>query len=144
MPFYPFELEEQSLCYSSLCSDLFTRQENPGVSVSKILLGFIWKPGRTLRGLPRYKSPSVIPISCPQNKRLQSPGPSPSSKEQTQAVRDQDNGTTELLKVKVLVTQSCLTLFHPMGCSPPGSSVHGIFQARILKRVAIHFSRGSS
>ena len=70
MPFYPFELEEQSLCYSSLCSDLFTRQENPGVSVSKILLGFIWKPGRTLRGLPRYKSPSVIPISCPQNKRL--------------------------------------------------------------------------
>ena len=31
----------------------------------------------------------------------------------------------------VLVTQSCLTLCYPMDCSPPGSSVHGIYQARI-------------
>ena len=42
----------------------------------------------------------------------------------------------------VLVAQSCLTL--SMDCSPPGSSVHEIFQARILERVAISFSRGSS
>ena len=35
-------------------------------------------------------------------------------------------------------------LCNPMGCSPPGSSVHGIFQARILEWVAIPFSRGSS
>ena len=35
-----------------------------------------------------------------------------------------------------LVTQSCLTLCHPMDCSPPGSSVHGILQARILEWVA--------
>ena len=33
---------------------------------------------------------------------------------------------------------------NPMGCSPPGSSVHGIFQARILEWVAILYSRGSS
>ena len=39
------------------------------------------------------------------------------------------------------VTQSCPTLCHPMDFSPSGSSVHGIFQARIL---AIPFSRGSS
>ena len=32
----------------------------------------------------------------------------------------------------------------PMDCSPPGSSIHGIFQARILEWVAIYFSRGSS
>jgi len=32
----------------------------------------------------------------------------------------------------------------PVDCSPPGSSVHGILQARILEWVAIHFSRGSS
>ena len=32
----------------------------------------------------------------------------------------------------------------PMDCSPPGPSVHGISQARILERVAISFSRGSS
>ena len=37
------------------------------------------------------------------------------------------------LKVKVLVTQSCPTLRDPINCSPPGSSVHGIFQARILE-----------
>ena len=40
--------------------------------------------------------------------------------------------------------QSCLALCNPMNCSPPGSSVHGIVQARILEWVAISFSRGSS
>jgi len=38
------------------------------------------------------------------------------------------------------VTQSCLTLSDPMDCSLPGSSVHGIFQARVLEWVAIAFS----
>ena len=47
------------------------------------------------------------------------------------------------LKVKVLVAQLCLTLFNPMDCSPPGSSVHGIFQARKLEWVAISFSNFS-
>ena len=37
-------------------------------------------------------------------------------------------------------TQSCLTLSDPMDCSPPGSSVHGIFQARVLEWGAIAFS----
>ena len=41
------------------------------------------------------------------------------------------------LKVKVLVTHSCPTLCNPMDCSPPGSSVHGVFQARIREWVAI-------
>ena len=40
--------------------------------------------------------------------------------------------------------QPCLTLSDPMGCSPPCSSVHGIFQARILECVLISSSRGSS
>ena len=44
----------------------------------------------------------------------------------------------------VLVAQLCPTLCHPMDCSPPGSSVHGIFQARILEWVVISFSKGSS
>ena len=44
----------------------------------------------------------------------------------------------------MLVTQSCPSLCDPMDCSPPGSSVHEIFQARILEWVAISFSRGSS
>ena len=41
------------------------------------------------------------------------------------------------------VAQSCLTLCNPMNCSPPGSSVHGIFQARILEQVAVSYSRDS-
>ena len=40
------------------------------------------------------------------------------------------------------VAQSCLTLCNPVDCSPPGCSVHGILQARILEWVAISFSRG--
>ena len=44
-------------------------------------------------------------------------------------------------EVKVLVVQSCLTLCEPVDCSPPGSSVHGILQARILEWVAISSSR---
>ena len=39
-----------------------------------------------------------------------------------------------------LFAQSCLTLCDYMDCSPPGSSVHGIFQARTLERVATPFS----
>ena len=38
------------------------------------------------------------------------------------------------------VAQSCPSLSDPMDCSPPGSSVHGIFQARVLERGAIAFS----
>ena len=44
------------------------------------------------------------------------------------------------LKSESEVTQSCPTLIDPMDCSLPGSSVHGIFQARVLEWVAIAFS----
>ena len=47
------------------------------------------------------------------------------------------------MKVRALVTQACPTLWDPMDCSPPGSSVHWIVQARILEWVAIPFSGGS-
>ena len=43
-----------------------------------------------------------------------------------------------------MCAQLCLTLCDPMDCSPPGSSAHGISQARILEWVAMSFSRGSS
>ena len=45
------------------------------------------------------------------------------------------------VEVKVLVAQSCPTLWGPRNRSPRGSSVHGMLQARILERVAIPFSR---
>ena len=44
----------------------------------------------------------------------------------------------------MLIAQSCLSLCDRMDCSPPGSSDHGILQARMLSWVAIPFSRGSS
>ena len=48
----------------------------------------------------------------------------------------------QCMKVKTEneVAQSCLTLWDPMDCSPPGSSIHGIFQARVLEWGAIAFS----
>ena len=49
-----------------------------------------------------------------------------------------------LLESESEFAQSCPTLWDPMDCSLLGSSVHGISQARILKWVAIPFSRGSS
>ena len=48
------------------------------------------------------------------------------------------------MRMKVLVAQLCPTLCDPMNCSPPGSPVHGILQARVLEWVAIPFSRVSS
>ena len=46
--------------------------------------------------------------------------------------------------VLCLVSQSCPALYSPMYCSMPGSHVHATFQARILERVAISYSRASS
>ena len=43
-----------------------------------------------------------------------------------------------------MCAQPCPTLWNPMDCSPPGSSVHGILQARILESVPIYYFRGSS
>ena len=53
------------------------------------------------------------------------------------------NDSTEVY-VCVLVTWSCPTLCDPMDCSPPGSSIHGLLQARRLGWVATPFSMGSS
>ena len=46
------------------------------------------------------------------------------------------------VKIEREVAQSCPILSDPMDCSPPGSSVHGIFQARVLEWGAIAFSVG--
>ena len=60
-----------------------------------------------------------------------------------------DGNTFETTNYRVCVfvcthAQSCLTLHDPMDCSPPGASVHEIFQAKILEWGAISYSRGSS
>ena len=43
-----------------------------------------------------------------------------------------------------LLSHFSLTLCNPMNCNPPGFSIHGVLQARVLEWVAIPFSRGSS
>ena len=59
--------------------------------------------------------------------------------------RPRRNSINRWRKVKESeVSQSCLTLCDPMDCSLPDSSVHGIFQARVLEWIAISVSRGSS
>ena len=50
---------------------------------------------------------------------------------------------TAFVCVHVKSLHSCLTLWDPMDCSPPGSSVHGILQARMLEWIAMPSSRGS-
>ena len=52
--------------------------------------------------------------------------------------------TGSLCSCSCVCAPSCPTLLNPVDYSPPGSSVHGILQARILERGAISFSRGSS
>ena len=49
-----------------------------------------------------------------------------------------------LVTLVVVVAQTCLTLCNLIDCAPPGSSIPGILQARILEWIAIPFSRGSS
>ena len=55
-----------------------------------------------------------------------------------------ESWTIKKAEIESEVAQSCPTLCDPMDCSPEGSSVHGVLQARILEWVAISFSRGSS
>ena len=66
------------------------------------------------------------------------------SKKYCNAIKSEALNYFDCCAVLCLVSQSCLTLRDPMDCSPPGSSVHGILQGRILEWVAIPFSRGSS
>ena len=60
-------------------------------------------------------------------------------------LKDDNSTFFSLVKHIVRVCMlNCVQLFNSMDCSPPGSSVHGILQARILEWIAISFSRGSS
>ena len=59
------------------------------------------------------------------------------------ALSDPQTVSPERLQVKVVAAQSFPTLCDAMDCSPPGSSVHGILQARLLDWITVCFSGGS-
>ena len=59
-------------------------------------------------------------------------------------LRSGDDAGPYQIHCVLCLTESCPTLCDPVDCSPPGSSVHRILQARILEWFAISFSRGSS
>ena len=63
------------------------------------------------------------------------------SKEDIQMANKHMRRCSESLIIESEVAQSCPTLLDPMDCSLPGSSVHGIFQARVLEWGAIAFSK---
>ena len=89
-------------------------------------------------GFSRQEHWSGLP--CPPPGDLPNPGIEPRS-----SSLQADSLPAELpLYLCMLSLQSCLTLCDPMGCSLPGSSVHGILQVRILEWVAMPLSRGSS
>ena len=71
----------------------------------------------------------------------------PDGRPHNQHFKSWTNWATEFClihRIHLFKAQSCPTLSDPKDCSSPGSSVHGILQARILERVAISFSRASS
>ena len=90
---------------------------------------------------PAISSSDALFSFCPQS--FPAAGTFPMS--QLFVAGDQNTGTSastwKLCEVCVLVAQSYPTLCDPMYCRPPGSSVHGILQMRILEWVAIFFSR---
>ena len=82
--------------------------------------------------LKRYSLGNWGRLSCEQSKRK--------NRARGYSRKEQKGNGQDL----VLVAQSCLTLCDPMDCSPPGSSVHGFLQARVLEWVAISSSMGFS
>ena len=62
----------------------------------------------------------------------------------TSLIASEKKGGQDRDSFLLLVAQSCLTLCHPMDCNPAGSSVQGIFQARILEWVNVSSFRDSS
>ena len=127
----------------------FSRPENsPGVGSGSLLQGIFPTQGsnpsllhfrQILYQLTQHGSPRILEwVAYPFSRGISRPGNWTGF-----AALTADSLPAEL-SGKHLVTKWCSTLCDSMDCSPPGSSAHGIFQARILEWVAISFFRGSS
>ena len=113
-----------------------------------------WKQGEMLSCVWPFETPRTVTHQSREFSRqdywhgepFPSPGalPNPGIKPRSPALLADSFPPVTREAQKVLVTKSCLALCNLMDCGPPGSSVHGILQARILEWGAIPFSRGSS
>ena len=112
-------------------------------------------PGSSVHGISQARIWSGLPFPSPKD--LPNPGIEPRSPElQADSLPTELQGKCLLnckvqkddcegkKKVKVLVAKLCPSLCNPIGYSPLGSSVHGIFQARVPEWIVISFSRISS
>ena len=89
--------------------------------------------------------PSVAPLCSRGKPKLHQGHPRTGPNEGEGSINTSKTGSYHVCAyVCAKSPQSCPTFCDPMDCSPPGSSVHGILQARILKWVAMSSSRGSS
>ena len=94
-------------------------------------------------GFSRQEYWGGLPFPSPGH--LPNPGIEPRLTAYMQTLPSEPQGKSHITYICCIsIAQSCLTLWDPMDCSPPVSSIHGILQARILEWVAIPFSRGSS
>ena len=104
-------------------------------------------PGSSVHGISQARILEWVAIfypgDLPRRKIILTQGSNPSLHWQADSLPPAPPGSTEE-KAKVRVAQSCLTLHNPMDCSPPGSSAHGIFQARVQEWGVIAFSEYSS
>ena len=100
-------------------------------------------PGDLAVWIPGFQVHSCYPSSIP-GQGTEIPQAAQCGKKKNQKTKNKTKKTTyQIIKYKLTTTatakllQSCLTLHDPMDCSPPGSYVHGIVQARILKWTAM-------
>ena len=129
-------------CHFLLQGIFLTQGSNPGLLHCRQILDRIW-------ALPLRLSWERIRLQCRRPGLDPRLGKIPWRRERlpTPAFWPGESHGLYSLKVKAEqseVAQSCPTPCDPVDCSPPGSSVRGIFQAIVLEWTAISFSRGSS
>ena len=99
-------------------------------------------PGSSVHGILQPRILEWLPFPSPGD--LPNPGIAPLSPTCPALAGKFLNTSTTVATAAAKLLQSCLTLRDPIDCSLPGSSVHGIFQARVLQWGAIAFSGATS
>ena len=128
MPWYcPLPLGDVLKCISNNCICIYVKRLQPSLAPLK---RHGWEVTIVNHGGPKQHSlwkETFFPLCC----RFKS------------IMRESEQLKVDILNPCVLALW-CLTLCYPLDYRPPGSSVHGLLQARILDRIAICSSRGSS